>query len=546
MTLITPKQKETIEKAGVDMATVLAGFAPSNKFTHEAEKNLVTCGIEMSAARTAAYEAGSDKTDAEKDGLMKDFVAKEKKYFEAVTAQADARAKDEKATEESMDAMIEAAIAQGKKQDLGTVVWGPDEREMVTLSSAVNSIDLLNCWASGRQDEFPGQYHEVIAETKKRWDYNSLHNAANSGVVSMRGSLDILPEWLLNSSERKAVIEEAKRHDFVKAATTTHANSFGADGATSDEAGNVRAKANLRRLFNGSIAMTVGADVRSVGSGQTNFIVTETGVTPKGRAEAATDPAEAMTFWNHTQKLRRISGTIETTEETELFVPGTQADTRADMRAALQEEFDRLLITGEDVGFHEGLLYAAAAAARTGSNPPAIRNAGRIVPSGAALDLTGTSPYNDMLAVASTKLSGSDTGRIVDYKTARGLSDLRILSAADVQSKFDFTYDMYDKKSAARVLRDEGAIMQGTQLIADANTPAAGYYPDKQTYMFFRREDNPRAVGDVSIFPMLKLKVDEQTKQDSAIIRYTICMFASIYMAVRPTAWAKVPVTMLT
>ena len=538
---ITPELLEKAKSVNVPM-NVLLEHKPITLHTDEATKNLIQCKSEWRVAQRKYREEAQG--DSELDAALLTALNEKEDALDKAEVKLDAAGeKDRKASDESLVKLAEAYMAQEKGHDLSFEVWGPETREYLKMSAATDPIENFRAFQDGISQNYQKEYLEAMDVLKKEWKYSEMYRSANSlaGGAHNQG-MDFPLEWLLSDEDLVEVNKAADRQKF--AATTTHSDFAPATGGTT------RMDTIIARLFPRSIMNTLGMRQRSVPSGMVQLSVATNGVTPTGKDEEGQDAEEGMTFSTHDLQLRRISGTVATTDETELFVPGTLAITRRDMRMALQTELNRTVINGDKQNHHMGLLNAAwdgTTPAVAGASPRA--SAYRIPTSAADIDISAgasAARLQTMLEIPYGPLSGN-FGNVIDDLVAQDESDLAFLFPSDVANRIRGQYNTQTDATAMDLLKKRTPMIQGTTLIPSALTTAVAntYMQDKKTVGFVRREPNPAAVGDVAMFPMMRLRQDQTTKQDRSIVRYTICLFCSIYVGVRPASIAMLNFVMI-
>ena len=541
MAIMTPEQKEKAKAAGV-LAEVMADFTPQTKHQDEANKAVIKAfGNWNQAQKDYSKKAQGDaQLDAE---LTKALNESRDAYETSLKAQVAAPEKDAKAGAETIDALIDAAVAQEKGKDLGEDVWGADAKEFLKISGKVDAMQNLMAFQDNKPQHQQGEYKEAMDIFVKDWHYRGLHD----NTISLAGGghydreFDILPEWLLSDKDMAAVNKAADRRKFAAAATTHASFPLSTSQATGGE---VRMNAILERLFPRSIMATLGARLQTIGGqtgGMVQLSVATAGATPEGRDEEGQDPEEAMTFRSHNQQLRRISATVAHTRESQLFVPQSVGVTRRDIMRALNNALDRTIVEGNEPSHFEGLLYAASGATVGGVAPRAA--ADRIATGAADVNISGAAGaarLGTMIGLPYIALSGS-FGNVIDDISATSEEDLSILLPTDVANAYRGQYNANTDATAMDLIRRRGTNVQGTTHIKSAVAASpADYYDAKKTFGFITREPNPAAVGNIAMFPMMRLMIDNTTKQDRAVTRYSVGMFVAIYMGLRPSSIAQV------
>ena len=551
MAMIKPEQKEKAKAAGV-LAEVMADFEPHTKFQDEAR----TLMLKASEDKQRATRDYQDRKNGEADHdakLLKAVNEADDAWQESLKKFAAAPENDAKAGYEVFDGLLEAHIAEGKGKDMNED-WPAEAKEFLKLEGQVDLMQNFKAFADDLETSKQTQYKEAMDVFREDWNYLGMHNnpmsmaSGNGALFGMNyREIDFLPQWLLSDKDMEEVNKKAGRQKFAGAATT-HA-SFPLDTAQAT-GGPVRMNAILERLFPRSIQATLGARMQAENGNQGGMVqlsVVTDGPTPTAKDEEAQDTEEAMTFRTVNQHLKRISATVAFTRESQLFVPQSRGVTTRDIQMALNAALDRTIVEGNDPTHHEGLLYAASSATVGGVAPRAT--AAQIATGANEVDIKGNpsaARLNTMIGLPYIALSGT-FGNVIDDISATSEEDLSILLPNDVANAYRGQYNNDTDATAMDLIRRRGTNVQGTTFIKSAVAAGpANYYTAKKTFGFIRREPNPDAVGNIAMFPMMRLMVDNVTQQDKAIVRYTVGLFTAIYMGLRPSALAQVTFDVIT
>ena len=523
---ITPGQLKAYEK-------------PEAVHTKKLQGKLVAFETERLGYEKIVADTSADASDREK--ALNQKVEVSEKIVKAHEGMSLAMEKDEVAAREHYAKYLDACEAQNQGMDLGTEVYDKETLEMIKFE---NSVDMDEVFQTACVGGDPIGVHADLTELyreKFHMGTNKFYGEADTNWHSGVTSRNMIPLALLATEEERAKI----LRETTPLAFATSQASF-----TPEQAGNMRQKAIIGRLFNRDVIEFCGPDVRSVMSGRVNLIVAR-GTTPANSAPTAVAEASATTpyalnFFSKQMTLKRIQGIMRWTDETELLVPGTAAQIRRDLRMALREQLQRYWLYGNDPDNHEGLFRAAAT---TTVNGQAARAAGDRIGSTGEIDISGASNISDATQLATAAVVGGGATRAVDYVHALTRKDLYLLLPGEVCNIFQGIQSGSTDADAEGVLMDKVGGVLGTALIPDAVASApttgftllngAGFHEDDRTYGYAFRGRDRAATGDISIFPGVELLMNNFPDMDKAIRQLHARMFVSIYACPRPQSAFK-------
>lgn len=490
-------------------------------------------------ALTKKEDAHKSEDNDVRSKFFEEVMVLEKQVLELQSKLVSAQEKDAKMQEEHHLAWLESMWAQNKGSEVSSQVYDAQERELIQLE---NKVSLNNALSNMLNKRSPStEMLEMMSQHAPQWNWEYA-----SGVRLFAGAFDpanALPyHLLLTADERQEMHKEATALTF--AATTS-----GSYEPASDTPRVVRARRALERVFNPGVMGFLGVQQDAVPAGAVNLTIARAtdpaDSEPEGRDEQAVTPAYGLTFRTHTVQLRAIQGLVEYTNESALLNPGQTDTIRRDLRAALMQAMEKTFLYGREVGYHEGLFYAANTAALTGGvTGVANRNAADIMGTTAEIDYTGaTFNVDSALQMLSASISGGGGGEPVDDIHATNYGDLRILLPRQVANKVRAAKSTATDSNAWRVLEEWGVRLRSTAMIpnAVAAAPAVaninngnGFHKAKVTYGFGVRGNEPQGVGNVSTFPAMEIVIDRGNKASSRTIQVYATSYSSIYAALRP------------